>query len=74
MHLLLRLLRGIALFPLVQCFLLGHLRIQIKTTNAMIAYCFAEVPGYSAIGSYTGNGLADGPFVYTGFSPAFVIM
>ena len=38
-----------------------------------IAYCFAAVPGFSAFGSYTGNGSADGPFIYTGFRPAFVI-
>jgi hypothetical protein len=38
-----------------------------------IAYCFAEVKGYSKFGSYTGNGSADGTFVYTGFKPAFVI-
>ena len=39
----------------------------------MLAYCFAPVEGYSSFGSYTGNGSADGPFVYTGFKPAFVI-
>ena len=39
-----------------------------------IAYCFAEKQGYSKAGSYTGNGNADGPFVYTGFRPAFVII
>jgi hypothetical protein len=38
-----------------------------------IAYCFADVQGYSKFGSYTGNGNADGAFVYTGFKPAFVI-
>jgi hypothetical protein len=38
-----------------------------------IAYCFAEVDGFSKFGSYTGNGSADGPFVYTGFRPAFVM-
>ena len=38
-----------------------------------IAYCFAEKQGYSKFGSYTGNGNADGTFVYTGFKPAFVI-
>jgi len=32
----------------------------------MLAYCFAPVAGYSAFGSYTGNGSSDGPFVYTG--------
>jgi hypothetical protein len=39
-----------------------------------IAYCFAPVEGYSAMGSYTGNGSSDGPFVYTGFKPAFVLL
>ena len=38
-----------------------------------IAYCFSEVTGYSKFGSYTGNGNADGTFVYTGFKPAFVL-
>ena len=38
-----------------------------------IAYCFAEKQGYSKFGSYTGNGNADGTFVYTGFKPAFVM-
>ena len=38
-----------------------------------LAYCFAEVEGYSKISSYTGNGSADGPFIYTGFRPAFII-
>jgi hypothetical protein len=39
-----------------------------------VAYCFAEVAGYSKFGSYTGNGSADGPFVYTGFRPAFFLV
>ena len=39
-----------------------------------IAYCFAEKQGYSKFGSYTGNGNADGTFVYTGFKPAFVMV
>jgi hypothetical protein len=42
--------------------------------DSMVAYCFAEVEGFSKFGSYTGNGLADGPFVYTGFRPAFVMV
>jgi hypothetical protein len=42
--------------------------------NDMIAYCFAEKTGYSKFGSYTGNGNADGTFVYTGFKPAFVMI
>ena len=36
-----------------------------------VAYCFAPVVGYSSFGSYTGNGSADGPFVYTGFRPRY---
>ena len=40
---------------------------------SMLAYCFAEVEGFSKFGSYTGNGSADGTFVYTGFRPAFVL-
>jgi hypothetical protein len=38
-----------------------------------VAYCFAEVEGFSKFGSYIGNGSTDGPFVYTGFRPAFVV-
>ena len=40
----------------------------------IIGYCFAPVAGYSAFGSYEGNGTADGPFVYTGFRPAFFLI
>jgi len=39
-----------------------------------VAYCFAEVEGFSSFGSYTGNGSADGPFIYTGFRPAFLVI
>jgi hypothetical protein len=39
-----------------------------------VAYCFAPVAGYSAFGSYTGNGSSDGTFVYTGFRPAFLLI
>ena len=44
------------------------------STRTYVMYCFAPVAGYSAFGSYTGNGSADGPFVYTGFKPAFVLV
>ena len=43
------------------------------TGKTYIAYCFADVKGFSKFGSYTGNGNANGQFVYTGFKPAFVI-
>jgi hypothetical protein len=39
-----------------------------------VAYCFAPVAGFSAFGSYTGNGSTDGPFVYTGFRPRWVMI
>ena len=39
-----------------------------------IAYCFADVQGFSKMGGYVGNGNADGTFVYTGFKPAFVMI
>ncbi len=39
-----------------------------------IAYCFHDVTGYQKIGSYTGNGSANGPIVETGFEPAFVLI
>jgi hypothetical protein len=42
-------------------------------SGLMIAYCFASKQGYSKFGSYEGNGSADGPFIYTGFKPAFVL-
>lgn len=39
-----------------------------------VAYCFASINGFSAFGSYSGNGSTDGPFVYTGFRPAFIMV
>jgi len=42
--------------------------------SAYIAYCFAEVDGFSKFGSYTGNGSADGVFCYTGFRPKWVMI
>jgi hypothetical protein len=44
------------------------------TGNDYIAYCFAEVEGFSKLGSYTGNGSANGPFIYTGFAPEFIMV
>jgi hypothetical protein len=44
-----------------------------ENTNNFVAYCFKEKQGYSKFGSYTGNGNADGTFVYTGFKPAWVM-
>jgi hypothetical protein len=42
-------------------------------TGNMICYAFAEVAGYSSFGKYVGNGSStDGPFIYTGFRPAYI--
>ena len=39
-----------------------------------VGYCFAEVQGFQHFGQYTGNGNVEGPFIYTGFAPAFIIV
>ena len=46
----------------------------VGTANNYVAYCWAPVAGYSAFGSYTGNGSADGPFIYTGFRPRWIMI
>ena len=43
------------------------------SSKEFIAYCFNSVAGYSKIGTYKGTGNADGPFVFTGFRPAFIL-
>lgn len=48
--------------------------VIIGANSNCIAYCFAEVAGFSKFGSYTGNGSTDGTFVYTGFRPRFVLV
>ena len=45
-----------------------------QNTISHVAYCFAEVPGYSKIGSYIGNAAAEGPFIWCGFQPKFVMI
>jgi hypothetical protein len=44
------------------------------STRTYVAYCWSEIVGFSKFGSYTGNGSADGTFVYTGFRPKFVMI
>ena len=60
--------------PTSTLFSLGTYSDVNNNGNDMIAYCFASVAGYSSIGSYTGNGSANGPIVNTGFEPAFLIV
>jgi hypothetical protein len=45
-----------------------------KSGDTYVAYCFAEVEGYSKFGSYTGISSTDGPFNYTGFRPKYVLI
>jgi hypothetical protein len=48
----------------------GGTNSELNTlNNTLVAYCFAEIAGFSKFGSYTGNGSADGPFVFCGFRP-----
>ncbi len=64
--------------PTSSVFSIGTKAAVNNDEDSHIAYCFAPVEGYSAFGSYTGNGAsgypnADGPFIYLGFRPAFVL-
>jgi len=54
--------------------------ITLKNTHevngagqGIICYAWTSIPGYSSVGSYTGNGDASGPFVFTGFKPAWIL-
>jgi hypothetical protein len=60
--------------PTSSVFSLGNSSNINKSGSSIIAYCFADVQGFSKIGSYIGNGNADGTFVYTGFKPAFILI
>jgi hypothetical protein len=60
--------------PTSSVFSVGNNGDVNESSSNHVAYCFAPVAGYSAFGSYTGNGSADGPMVYTGFRPAFVMI
>ena len=59
--------------PTSSVFSIGTDTATNYSTNNLVAYCFAPISGYSAFGSYTGNGSTDGPFVYCGFRPRFVL-
>ena len=59
--------------PTSSVFTLGNGSTLNGSGDTFIAYCFADVEGYSKAGSYTGNGSTDGSFIYTGFRPAWVM-
>jgi len=61
--------------PSASVFTLGDEASNSLGGEPVIAYCFHSVEGYSKMGTYTGNGVADGgPFVYTGFRPRFAMV
>ncbi|QQG37862.1 MAG: hypothetical protein HYS26_04540 [Candidatus Kaiserbacteria bacterium] len=60
--------------PTASVFSLGTNADVNTSGNNYVAYLFASTTGYSSFGSYTGNGSSDGPFVYTGFKPAFLLV
>ena len=64
--------------PTSSVFTLGNSGPGAPEVNAAgvnyVAYLWAEVPGFSKFGVYTGNGSADGPFIYTGFKPAYLLI
>jgi len=61
--------------PTASAFIIGGTGYEVNESgNNYIAYCWHSVDGFSRFGSYEGNNSADGPFVYTGFKPAFVMI
>jgi hypothetical protein len=59
--------------PTSSVFTVNTLNVANGNNLEYIAYCFAEIQGYSKFGSYTGNGSEDGPFVYLGFKPQWIL-
>jgi len=60
--------------PTSSVFTVGNDNDVNASAGTYVAYCFSPVKGYSSFGTYKGSGGADGPFIYTGFKPAFVIV
>jgi hypothetical protein len=60
--------------PSSTVFTIGNGAQTNGSAQSMVAYCWAPVAGYSAFGGYTGNGSTDGPFIYTGFRPKFLLI
>ena len=60
--------------PTSSVFYVGNDGATNASGGTYVAYCFADVQGFSKFGSYIGNGNADGTFTYLGFKPAFLIV
>jgi hypothetical protein len=61
-------------FPSSTVITLGSSTDTNANTGTFVAYCWTPIAGYSAFGSYTGNASTDGPFIYTGFRPRFIMI
>ena len=59
--------------PTSSVFSLSSLNGVNQSANNFVAYCWTPIAGYSAFGSFVGNNSADGPFVYLGFRPKFIM-
>jgi hypothetical protein len=60
--------------PTSTTFTLGGFTGTNGSGVSYVSYCWSEISGFSKFGSYTGNSSSDGPFVYTGFRPKFVMI
>jgi hypothetical protein len=60
--------------PTSSVFSIGNSTGVNQSGATYIAYCWAQVAGFSQFGSYTGNGSTDGPFIYLGFRPKFILV
>lgn len=60
--------------PTSSVFTVGNDNNNNKSSTDIIAYLWSEIEGYSKFGSYAGNGSADGPFVYCGFKPRYILI
>ena len=60
--------------PTSSVFTVGTGNLNNESGDNIIAYLWSEKQGFSKFGSYTGNGEADGAFIYTGFRPAFFMI
>ena len=60
--------------PTSSVFSVGINTVSNTVSVTYVAYCFTPIAGFSAFGSYTGNGSATGPFIYTGFQPKYLLV
>jgi hypothetical protein len=59
--------------PTSSVFTIGTDTNTNRSGDDFVAYCFAEIEGFSKFGTYTGNGNANGPYIITGFQPAWIM-